>query len=87
VIPYSQDVDIGVFIKDYKSTIISAFTSRGLKLKHKFGLPNDGLQLSFSLRSLKLDIFFFYEEKNFVWNGGHSLVYQNGKLNSGIKYR
>lgn len=37
IIPYSKDVDLGIFIQDYKSDIISAFQDVGLPLKHKFG--------------------------------------------------
>lgn len=37
IIPYSKDVDLGIFIQDYKSDIISAFQDAGLPLKHKFG--------------------------------------------------
>lgn len=87
VIPYSQDVDIGVMISHYNASIIPAFTSRGLRLKHKFGRVSDGLEISFASRAVKLDIFFFYEETSHVWNGGHSLVYENGQLHSGVKYR
>lgn len=37
VIPHSKDVDLGVFIRDYKADIIPAFQKAGLPLKHKFG--------------------------------------------------
>ncbi|XP_075450669.1 ribitol-5-phosphate transferase FKTN isoform X2 [Ascaphus truei] len=37
IIPYSKDVDLGIFIQDYKSDIIQAFQKVGLPLKHKFG--------------------------------------------------
>lgn len=37
IIPYSKDVDLGIFVKDYKPDIISAFQKAGLPLKHKFG--------------------------------------------------
>lgn len=37
VISYSRDVDVGIFIVDYRSDIITAFRSAGLALKHKFG--------------------------------------------------
>ena len=37
IISYSKDVDIGIFIQDYNSNIISAFQDAGLPLKHKFG--------------------------------------------------
>lgn len=37
VISYSRDVDVGIFIVDYRSDIITAFRDAGLTLKHKFG--------------------------------------------------
>ncbi|XP_046532742.1 ribitol-5-phosphate transferase FKTN isoform X2 [Equus quagga] len=71
IIPYSKDVDLGIFIQDYKSDIISAFHDAGLPLKHKFGKVEDSLELSFQGKDdVKLDIFFFYEETDHMWNGG-----------------
>lgn len=37
VISYSRDVDVGIFVVDYRSDIITAFRDAGLALKHKFG--------------------------------------------------
>ncbi|XP_038625960.1 fukutin [Tachyglossus aculeatus] len=71
IIPYSRDVDLGIFIQDYKSDIITAFQNAGLPLKHKFGKVEDSLELSFQgADDVKLDIFFFYEEIDHMWNGG-----------------
>lgn len=71
VIPYSKDVDLGIFIRDYKADIIPAFQKAGLPLKHKFGKVEDSLELSFQGEDdVKLDIFFFYEEDDHIWNGG-----------------
>ncbi|XP_030640407.1 ribitol-5-phosphate transferase FKTN [Chanos chanos] len=70
VIPYSKDVDVGIWIKDYKPSIIEAFQRAGLPLKHKFGKVEDSLELSFQGLDVKLDIFFFYKENDIVWNGG-----------------
>ncbi|XP_069023615.1 ribitol-5-phosphate transferase FKTN isoform X1 [Embiotoca jacksoni] len=70
IISYSRDVDIGIFIKDFRSDIVSAFRDAGLSLKHKFGKTEDSLELSFLNEDVKLDIFFFYEDGDIVWNGG-----------------
>ncbi|NWR21147.1 FKTN protein, partial [Emberiza fucata] len=71
VIPHSKDVDLGIFIRDYKADIIPAFQKAGLPLKHKFGKVEDSLELSFQGQDdVKLDIFFFYEEDDHIWNGG-----------------
>ncbi|KAJ8402077.1 hypothetical protein AAFF_G00373120 [Aldrovandia affinis] len=70
VIPYSKDVDLGIWIKDYRPDIIQALQKAGLPLKHKFGKVEDSLELSFQGLDVKVDIFFFYEEGDIVWNGG-----------------
>lgn len=70
VISYSRDVDIGIFIVDYRPDIVAAFMNAGLSLKHKFGKVEDSLELSFLSDDVKLDIFFFYQDGGIVWNGG-----------------
>ncbi|KPP69681.1 fukutin-like [Scleropages formosus] len=70
LISYSKDVDLGIWIKDYKPDIIHAFEKTGLPLKHKFGKVEDSLELSFQGFDVKVDFFFFYEEGDIVWNGG-----------------
>lgn len=37
IISYSRDVDIGIFVVDFRPDIITAFRDAGLSLKHKFG--------------------------------------------------
>lgn len=37
----------------------------------RFGYPHDSFELSFKGEDgLKLDIFFFYQEREYTWNGG-----------------
>ncbi|XP_013888474.1 ribitol-5-phosphate transferase FKTN [Austrofundulus limnaeus] len=70
IISYSRDVDIGVFITDFRPEVVSAFRDAGFSLKHKFGKVEDSLELSFLDNDVKLDIFFFYKDGGVVWNGG-----------------
>ncbi|KAF3701583.1 Fukutin [Channa argus] len=70
IISYSHDVDIGIFITDFSSNIVTAFRDAGLSLKHKFGKVEDSLELSFMSDDVKLDIFFFYKDGDVIWNGG-----------------
>lgn len=70
VISYSRDVDIGISISDFRPEIISAFLDAGLTLKHRFGKVEDSLELSFLSEDVKLDVFFFYQDGDIVWNGG-----------------
>ncbi|XP_077398975.1 ribitol-5-phosphate transferase FKTN isoform X2 [Vanacampus margaritifer] len=69
-ITYSRDVDIGIFVRDFRPEIIEAFLDVGLSLKHKFGKLEDSLELSFMRDGVKLDIFFFYQDGDLTWNGG-----------------
>ncbi|XP_040915455.1 fukutin isoform X1 [Toxotes jaculatrix] len=70
IISYSHDVDIGIFIEDFRWDIVAAFGDAGLSLKHKFGKVGDSLELSFLRDDVKLDVFFFYKDGDVVWNGG-----------------
>ncbi|XP_071954425.1 ribitol-5-phosphate transferase FKTN-like [Antedon mediterranea] len=71
IIPHSKDVDFGIWAVDYKPNIISAFEMNGWMLKHILGKVEDSFELSFIHKNgLKLDLFFFYEEVDHVWNGG-----------------
>ncbi|XP_022667502.1 fukutin-like [Varroa jacobsoni] len=72
VIPYTTDVDIGVFIEDFRPAMIDEFSTHDLALTHVFGHPGDSYELSFLdvAEQLKLDVFFFYRESNYTWNGG-----------------
>ncbi|XP_036972327.1 fukutin isoform X1 [Acanthopagrus latus] len=70
IISYSRDVDIGIFIVDFRADMVAAFRDAGLSLKHKFGKVEDSLELSFLSDDVKLDIFFFYADGDVVWNGG-----------------
>lgn len=71
-IPYSVDVDVGVFIKDHTKDLLKKLQGSLLHLEHKFGRANDSLQYAFDMGKVKLDIFFFYVDKlsGKMWNGG-----------------
>ncbi|XP_060085956.1 ribitol-5-phosphate transferase FKTN-like [Ylistrum balloti] len=70
IITHAQDVDFGMWIKDYDPQLIPEMEKAGLPLKHLFGRVNDTFELSFQAGDIKLDIFFFYEELDHMWNGG-----------------
>ncbi|XP_071117908.1 ribitol-5-phosphate transferase FKTN-like [Haliotis cracherodii] len=70
IISYSKDIDFGVWIKNYQEDIVAAFEGRGFSLKHVFGKESDSYELSFKAGDIKIDLFFFYEEAKYMWNGG-----------------
>lgn len=87
VIPYAGDVDIGIFIQDYNYNLIEHFVAANLKLKHQFGRLNEGFELSFTLNQIKLDIFFFYDDGQNYWNGGHHIFKKNSTSYGAFKFK
>lgn len=79
IIPYSVDVDVGAFITDHTSDLLRKLKDSRLALEHKFGKVEDSLQYAFDMGDVKLDIFFFYEDKVLkrMWNGGTD--YESGE--------
>lgn len=69
-IVYSGDVDIGMWADDFRTELVELFSNNNLPLIHQFGRPNDSFELSFLSGDMKLDIFFFYREHDYYWNGG-----------------
>ncbi|XP_046544821.1 LOW QUALITY PROTEIN: fukutin-like [Haliotis rubra] len=74
IITYSKDIDFGVWIKNYQEDIVTAFEGRGFSLKHVFGKESDSYELSFKAGDIKIDLFFFYEEAKYMWNGGTDVL-------------
>lgn len=71
LIPHTTDVDIGIRIHDYRHDIIDEMEKNGLMLKDIYGKKDDSYSISFvDSNHVKLDIFFFYDEDNYSWNGG-----------------
>ncbi|KAK2194073.1 hypothetical protein NP493_2g00024 [Ridgeia piscesae] len=70
IIPHSKDVDIGIWIKDYDIRLIPAMQTEGIPIRQQFGKVSDSFELSFQGGDTKLDVFFFYEEESYMWNGG-----------------
>jgi hypothetical protein len=84
VIHYGMDVDIGIFIDSLTpedpERIIDAFFMNDLPMMHLFGMLNDSFEMSFRDEYIKLDMFFFYREKDHYWNGGTN-------TKTGFKYK
>ncbi|KPM05432.1 fukutin-like protein [Sarcoptes scabiei] len=79
-IVYSGDIDIGMWADDFREEIVEILSINNLPLIHWFGRRNDSLELSFLFEDIKLDIFFFYREKDHYWNGGT-------QAKSGLKFK
>ncbi|BFY99910.1 hypothetical protein BsWGS_02950 [Bradybaena similaris] len=79
-ISHTTDVDIGIFIREYREELVGFLENSGLVLTHRFGRVNDSFELSFLYGDVKLDIFFFYVTEDHIWNGGT-------QASSGKKYK
>ncbi len=64
---HDNDLDVGMYINDHKDELISKFKEKGFELKKTFGSKNEGLEYALERNSIKLDIFFFYKEKDYIW--------------------
>ncbi len=84
LLAHDKDADLGVFIKDYKPEIITAFKKKGWKLRYVFGKLSVGFELTFEKNKEHIDLFFFYEEGDKFWHGAWS--YFDGKKRNLIKY-
>lgn len=65
-IPHDNDIDIGVFIDDYKDNIISEMKKNNFMFITKYGQINTGLEYKFfnEKYNVSLDIFFIYKDKD-----------------------
>lgn len=63
-IPFDNDIDLAMWIDDYKPEMIDYLKEYGIKLKHTFSVDNDtfGKEDSFEYKGVQLDIFYFYRD-------------------------
>ena len=61
LIPHDTDVDLGIFIEDYKPEILQAFLDKKFKVWGIYGELDNGYEISLT-RGPKLDLFFYYHE-------------------------
>lgn len=77
IIPYTHDVDLAAWIKDFDPSLIDHLNSNSKTMINAIlGMPEDSLQFIFNVNNLKVDLFFTYKEENYFWYGGH--VVQEG---------
>lgn len=71
-IPWDDDIDMGVHINSHSSSIIKAFENNGLRYIKTLGTIENGLEYTFEMNNINLDIFFFYSKGDTVWYGNWS---------------
>ncbi len=70
-LPNDYDLDFGMWIEDFDPVIVDDFLAAGFTFFKALGTLEKGYLLKFRYKGIKVDIFFFYREKNRFW----SMVY------------
>ena len=65
-ISHDPDIDIGVWISDWKNEILPAMIKQDFELIHVLGTVDNGLEYSFQKNGVRFDIFFFYKHEETV---------------------
>ncbi|MDZ8221845.1 LicD family protein [Nostoc sp. ChiVER01] len=82
-IKHDKDIDIALFAKDYTEKIAESFAIQGFKVKTR-GTQAEGLLLSVYKNGINLDLFFAYEEKDYIWYAcwakTHELIENSNEL-------
>ncbi|XP_067650401.1 ribitol-5-phosphate transferase FKTN-like [Haliotis asinina] len=67
-IPYTNDIDIDIPIQNYSPNTVPAFLQAGFKVNVK-GKISDNYQMSINAGSVRMDVYFIYEEETYCWVG------------------
>ncbi len=78
-IGHDMDMDLGVFIDDYKPDLLVHLEDKGWKLVRKLGFRDLGLELTLSRDQHKIDLFFFYKEGDKLWHAAWQGFKKDGK--------
>ncbi len=84
-ISHDPDIDVGIFIEDWKRECLTELKNKGFDLSLQFGLEECGLEYAIEKRDIKIDLFFFYKglpNRNVYW---HSAWTKSPKI--GGKFR
>jgi predicted O-linked N-acetylglucosamine transferase (SPINDLY family) len=67
LIDHDHDVDLGVFRENYHPDLVPRFIAAGFTLASKYGSLDEGLEYTFVRGDSRLDVFFFYQEVDYMW--------------------
>lgn len=66
---HDNDIDIGVLANTWKDNVFDKLVKEGFSPLYQFGEENNGLEYAFTYnQDTKLDIFFYYETKDYFWH-------------------
>lgn len=65
-IPHDDDIDLSMWIEDYRPELIECLKKYGFKLIHSFSIDDEriGKEDTFLYKGILVDIFYFYREKD-----------------------
>jgi len=66
------DIDLGIKREDYRPQIVEDMLTGGFKLLKTRGILDDGLEHTFQLDGVRLDIFIFYTENESIWTKAYT---------------
>ncbi len=78
-IGHDRDMDLGIFIEDYKIDLTDHLEQKGWKLVRRLGFRDLGLELTMSKDNHKIDLFFFYSENDKYWHAAWQGLKRDGK--------
>mgnify|MGYP006282747293 CR=1 FL=1 len=84
-INHDHDMDIAVFIDDWKDEILVDLKRKEFKLLYIYGDKSCGLEYTLLKNNIRTDIFFFYKENNYYWHAAWDISKIKSFLNM-IKY-
>jgi len=76
-IDHDVDIDFGLTDINKAEDIENKMIDKGFEIYHRFGVLDNGYEVSFKRDNVKVDFFFFYRDANTWW---HSAWYQGKQL-------
>jgi len=68
ILKHDLDIDVGIMREDFKMEYVNRLIKNGFSLYNMFGSLEFCMELSFRKLDVKVDLMFFYKEKNLIYN-------------------
>ncbi len=76
-ISHDPDIDVSIFINEWKTEAIEELKNNGFKVKWRFGLPECGMEIATEKRNVKIDLMFYYQDNFVTDKDGNSLFWHS----------
>jgi len=89
-IPWDKDIDFGILAENISSKeellyLFGRALEKDFRIYHTFGYLENGFEVAFFKRGIKVDIFWFYKDKDIRWHSAWKNGGRNG-LKDQLKY-